>query len=90
MKVKAYQSCTIDIATIDGRHYFENHPLVKGHPDHDVRVCITRDFCIEGRKSNQVGFFTCQKKFIDSELQSRGYMTAGEVKQVAEQMSKES
>jgi hypothetical protein len=84
MKVKAYQSYTLDIAAIDSRHYFKHNPLIKGHPDHDVRIRITSDFDVEGRKSNQVGFFTCQKKFIDSELKSRGYMTAGEVKQIAE------
>ena len=74
IKCKAYKSYIINISNIG------NCPdMFRTNPEHDVKVTITKDIGDSDRRNNIVEIFTCEKKFIGSNLQSRGYMSKIEV-----------
>lgn len=82
IKCKAYKSYTINISIIGNRpDMFRSKPI---NPEHDVRVTITADILNSDRRHNIIEIFTCEKKFIESNLQSRGYMSSSEVQRIEE------
>jgi hypothetical protein len=85
IKCKAYKSYTINISIIGNRpDIFRTRPI---NPDHDVRVTITQDIVNGDRRHNIIEIFTCEKKFLESNLQSRGYMSRSEVQRIEEKSS---
>lgn len=78
IKCKVYKSYTVNISIINRSDKF------KTNPEHDVRVTITKDIGNSEWRSGVVEIFTCEKKFIESNLQSRGYMSRIEVQSLKE------